>query len=313
MNKKGELESSMLNKLIVQAKEKTVKPTIIITHATHPSVFEAAKHALEEKLASFIFIGPMEQMKKIGDELNYGKHIDHYSFVHAESELEAAEKSVSLVNEGKGNVLMKGMVATPILLKAVLNKENGLRTGRILSHLAGFSIPTKEKILYITDCAMNISPNLEEKKEIVQNAVDAVVNVGVPVPKVAVLAAIENVNPAMVATIDAAVLTQMNRRKQITNCIVDGPLAFDIALSKEAAAQKGIQSDVAGDADILLVPTIEVGNAVYKSLTLFGDALVGSVILGAKVPIVLTSRADSAKSKLFSMAMAINMSYANEI
>lgn len=304
----------MLEKLILEAKEKRTDCKIVVTYPTHKSVFEAAFRAMEENLASFIFVGPSALMDRILNELNVPKSNDRtYELVHAENELESATISVQLINEGKGNILMKGMVSTPILLKAVLQKENGLRKGKILSHLASFLLPARERLLFITDCAMNISPNLQEKKEIVQNAVDAVNKLGIPMPNVAVLGAIEDVNPAMEATLHAAALTQMNRRGQIINCIVDGPLAFDIAVSKDAAKQKGIVSDVAGNADILLVPTIEVGNAVYKSLTLFGNATVGGVIVGANVPIVLTSRADSIKSKLFSMAMAVNMSTANEI
>lgn len=305
-------EYPMLDNLISAAKEKENKARIVVTHAIDESVFEAALQAMERELASFIFVGPTDVMTEIVNRFNtFQNYKNQYEFIHADNDLAAADAAVKLIKDGKGNVLMKGMLSTSVLLKAVLHKEKGLRTGRILSHVSGFSIPNRKKLLFLTDCAMNISPQLSEKKEIIENAVDAVLNMGISLPRVAVLAAIENVNPAMVATLDAAALTQMNRRGQIKNCIVDGPLAFDIALSSDAAHQKGIQSEVAGHADILLVPTIEVGNSLYKSLTLFGQALVGGVLVGAKSPIVLTSRADSVESKLFSMAMAVNMSNAN--
>ncbi|SER48581.1 bifunctional enoyl-CoA hydratase/phosphate acetyltransferase [Salipaludibacillus aurantiacus] len=281
--------------------------TIAVAHATDPTVFESAEKALEKNLASFIFTGPESEMEKALNEASFTFRDDtRVSFVNTDSDKESALTAVEIVKQDKARVLMKGMVSTSILLKAVLNKENGLRTGKILSHLAGFSLPGRDRLLFITDAAMNITPDLKEKVQIIDNAVYAVNKMGVDKPKVAVIAAVETVNPAMQATVDGAALTQMNRRNQIKGCEVDGPLGFDNAVSRTASSQKGITSEVAGNADILLVPGIETGNVLYKSLTYFGQAVVGGMIVGAKAPIVLTSRSDSADSKLFSMAMALS-------
>ena len=182
-------------------------------------------------------------------------------------------------------------------MKAVLNKEWGLRKGSVLSHVAAFEVPNYDRLIFVTDAAMNIAPDVTQKAAIIQNTVEVARAIGIDLPKVAPIAAVEVVNPAMQATIDAAMLTQMNRRGQIKNCVVDGPLALDNAVSQIAAEHKGIVSDVAGKADILLVPTIEAGNVLYKSLVYFADAKVGAMIAGAKAPIVLTSRADSAETK----------------
>jgi phosphate butyryltransferase len=200
---------------------------------------------------------------------------------------------------------MKGNIPTSVLLKAVLNKEFGLRTGNVLSHVAVFEVPDFDRFTIVTDAGMNISPDLEQKAQIVKNAAILARAIGIEYPKVAPIAAVEVVNPVMQATVDAAALSMMNKRGQITGCIVDGPLALDNAVSTLAAEHKGIHSEVAGRADILLVPTIEVGNVLYKSLIYFAKAKVGAVIAGAKAPIVLTSRADSAESKLYSLALAI--------
>lgn len=191
-------------------------------------------------------------------------------------------------------------------MKAVLNKEYGLRTGNVLSHVAVFEVPGFNRPILMTDAAMNIAPDLQQKAQIVQNAVAIAKKLGIETPKVAPLAAVEVVNPVMQATVDAAALTMMNSRGQITGCIIDGPLALDNAVSVLAAEHKGLQSEVAGNADILLVPAIEVGNVLYKSLVYFAQAKVGAVIAGARVPIVLTSRADKAQSKLYSLALALS-------
>lgn len=214
------------------------------------------------------------------------------------------EIAVKMAHEGEVQILMKGNVATPVLLKSVLNKDWGLRTGTLLSHFALFEVETYHKLIAITDVAMNIAPNLKDKIAIVNNSVTYLNKMGIANPKVAVLGAIEMVNESMQATLDAALLSKMNQRDQIKNCIIDGPLAFDNAISFESAKHKKIKSAVAGDTDLLLVPDIEVGNVLYKSLVFFAKAKVASVILGAKVPIVLTSRSDSEESKYFSIILA---------
>lgn len=295
--------------LFTALQEKTQTQTIAVSHATDPSIFEMAKEAIAKNLASFVFVGPEEAMTEAAAKATFQvDNNSHAKWIFSKDDKDSAKQAVQFVNDGEADVLMKGMIGTSTLLKAVLHKEDGLRTGNILSHVAGFSLPGRDKLLFVTDAAMNISPDLKNKVQIIENSVRAIRKMGVEIPKVAVIAAIEHVNPDMQPTLDAAALTQMNRRKQITGCVVDGPLGFDNAISKEAALQKGIDSDVAGEADIILVPAIETGNVLYKSLTYFGGASVGGMIVGAKAPIVLTSRADSVKSKLFSIAMALNVS-----
>lgn len=202
------------------------------------------------------------------------------------------------------DVLMKGKVGTSILLKCVLNREWGLRTGNLLSHIALFEVDTYHKLIAVADVAMNIAPNLTDKIAIVNNSVACLNKLGIAKPKVAVLGAVEMVNQNMGATLDAALLSKMNQRDQIINCIIDGPLAFDNAVSTESARLKGIKSDVAGDTDFLLMPDIEVGNVLYKSLVFFAKAKVASIILGALAPIVLTSNTDSEQAKYDSILLA---------
>ena len=203
---------------------------------------------------------------------------------------------------------MKGLVGTGPMLKAVLDKENGLRKGATLSHVALFETQFYHKLLGVTDAAMNVAPEFEEKVSMVQNAIEVFHKLGITEPKVAIVCAVETVNPKMEATVHAAMLTQMNRRKQIKGCIIDGPLALDNAVSAESAHHKGIVSDVAGDVDLIVTPEIISGNVLYKSMNFLGGATTAAVIMGAKVPIVLTSRADSEKSKLMSIALAAAIS-----
>jgi phosphate butyryltransferase len=230
------------------------------------------------------------------------------SVIDCDTKERAAELAVKAVRSKEAGVLMKGNIPTAMILKAVLNKEFGLRAGKVLSHVAAFEIPRFDRLIFVTDAAMNISPTLDDKAQIINNAVSVARALGMEVPKVAPLAAVETVNPVMQATLDAAALTQMNNRGQIRDCVIDGPLALDNAVSATAAEHKGITGDVAGEADILLVPNIEAGNILYKSLVYFAGAKVGAVIAGAAAPIVLTSRADSAESKLYSLALALSVS-----
>ncbi len=289
-------------------KEAVQSPTkiVAVAAAEDEATIDVVATAIEKKLANFILYGNQEKIKS-----HLAKRDPNYQvsqcmkIVHAENEIAASKLAVQEVNEGMANVLMKGMVSTAAILKEVLHKEYGLKSGNVLSHLAVFQSQDFDRLLFVTDAAMNIAPNLKEKVEIINNAVIFARKLGVSLPKVATLAAVETVNPAMAATVESAILTQMNRRGQIKNCLIDGPLALDNAISLEACEQKGIKSDVAGMADIILVPTIEVGNVLYKSLVYFAKAKVGALIVGAKVPIVLTSRADSVESKLYSIALAV--------
>lgn len=280
------------------------KKTVAVAVAEDHEVIEAVAKAIKLQLAQFRLYGNQEKIMGMLQEhgLQTSEHIE---VIAAASSAEAAELSVKAVRNGEADVLMKGNIPTANILKAVLNKEWGLRKGSALSHVAAFEVPNYDRLIFVTDAAMNIAPDVTQKAAIIQNTVEVAQAIGIDLPKVAPIAAVEVVNPAMQATIDAAMLTQMNRRGQIKNCVVDGPLALDNAVSQIAAEHKGIVSDVTGKADILLVPTIEAGNVLYKSLVYFADAKVGAMIAGAKAPIVLTSRADSAETKVYSLALAV--------
>ncbi|AIW83446.1 phosphate butyryltransferase [Bacillus sp. TH22] len=280
------------------------KKTVAVAVAEDHEVIEAVAKAIKLQLAQFRLYGNQEKI--IGMLQEHGLQTsEHIEVIAAASSAEAAELSVKSVSNGEADVLMKGNIPTANILKAVLNKEWGLRKGSVLSHVAAFEVPNYDRLIFVTDAAMNIAPDVTQKAAIIQNTVEVAQAIGIDLPKVAPIAAVEVVNPAMQATIDAAMLTQMNRRGQIKNCVVDGPLALDNAVSQIAAEHKGIVSDVAGKADILLVPTIEAGNVLYKSLVYFANAKVGAMIAGAKAPIVLTSRADSAETKVYSLALAV--------
>lgn len=249
-----------------------------------------------------ILVGDEELTKKIIAENNI--QFINESFINVPIIEQCVQVAVSMVSRGEGDILMKGKISTALLIKGVLNKEWGLRIGILLSHFALFEVDTYHKLFAVTDVALNIAPNLKDKIAIINNSVSYLNKLGIETPKVAILGAIESVNENMQATMDAALLSKMNQRDQILNCIIDGPLAFDNAVSSLSADLKGIKSPVAGDTDILLMPDIEVGNVLYKSLIFFAKAKVASVILGAKAPIVLTSRSDSEESKFDSIMLA---------
>jgi phosphate butyryltransferase len=280
--------------------------TVAVAAAEDKEVLGAVAMAVEKDMAKFLLFGDKEEIISLIEEVapQLRSH-SNIKIKHAFSPQKSAELAVKAVKENEAGALMKGNVPTAVILKAVLNKEWGLRTGNVLSHVAAFEVEGFDRLTFITDAAMNIAPDLQQKAQIIDNAVEIARSIGVLHPKVAPIAAVEVVNPSMQATVDAASLTMMNQRGQIRNCAVDGPLALDNAVSHHAAEHKGIESEVAGQADILLVPNIETGNALYKSLIYFAKAKVGAVIAGAKAPIVLTSRADSAESKLYSLALAI--------
>ncbi|TLS36389.1 phosphate butyryltransferase [Pseudalkalibacillus caeni] len=295
-----------LDRLIQVAAEQPDK-IVAVAAAEDEEVIEAVKRAIQEEIASFLLFGKEKEIIHLLQKKGLDPTTtDKLKVLNASTPSDAAESAVKAVNSGDADVLMKGMVSTAVILKAVLNKEWGLRTGKVLSHVAAFEVPHMENLIFVTDAGMNIAPDLKQKSEIIKNAVSIANSIGIKRPKVAPIAAVEVINPDMQATLDAAALTQMNQRGQIKNCLIDGPLGLDNAISLEAAEHKGIESDVAGAADILMVPTIEVGNALYKSLIYFARAKVGAVIAGARAPIVLTSRADSAESKLYSIALAVN-------
>ncbi|WP_164668666.1 phosphate butyryltransferase [Virgibacillus doumboii] len=276
---------------------------VSVANAADEGVLHAVKEAVEENLCSFLLFGNEQEITATAKSIDFDLNADEITVEHVESNYAAA--AVKAVHENSAHILMKGNVSTKALLTAVLNKEYGLRSESVLSHVALFQIPNQDRLIFLTDAAMNLTPTLSEKVEIINNAVQVAEGININDPKVAVLAAVENVNPAMQATVDAATITQMQRRGQITGCLIDGPLAFDNAVSQKAAKQKNIHSEVAGNADILMVPTIESGNMLYKSFIYFANAKVAAVISGAKAPIVLTSRADSSENKLYSLSLAL--------
>lgn len=290
-----------LDELFQIAKSKP-KKKVAVAASEDSQVLLAIKEATENNIVEPIFIGNVEKTSKLCDEIEFD--ISKYELIEEKSPANASKIAVEMVRNEKAQIIMKGLVGTADYLRAILDKEKGLRTGNLLSHIGIFEIPAYHKLIGLTDAAQNIAPTLEEKVSIIQNSVDLLNRLGIEMPKVALLGAVEVVNPKMPATIDASLITIMNRRKQIKNCIIDGPLAFDNAISLESAQHKGIESSVAGDADLLVAPNIEVANVLYKSFTYIGGGTVAAIILGAMSPIVLTSRSDSHKSKLMSLALA---------
>ena len=253
-------------------------------------------------LVEAILIGNEKKITDIAAKFNLD--VSKMKMINEEIDAAAVRKAVTMVREKKADILMKGNVPTATFLRGVLDKENGLRKGDVLSHFALFEVPTYHKLLGLSDAAMIPAPDFKTKIAIINNAVEFMNKLGYVKPKVAVLAAVEMVNESMPATLEAALLSKMNQRGQIKNCIIDGPLAYDNAVSMESAKHKGIVSDVAGDADLLIVPDIEAGNILYKAYGFSANAKLEAVVLGAAAPIVLTSRSDTEESKQASIIMA---------
>lgn len=291
-----------LNELIARARSGP-KCVVAVAAAEDRHLLEALQEATRLGIVHPLLVGNRSEIEKIAQIIGFSMEgieiVDHDGDAAS-----SARIAVSRIRVGEGDILMKGRVATGDLLKAVLDREEGLRTEQLLSHVAFFQSPYYHKLFCVTDVAMNIAPNLEEKAQIINNAVRACRLLGVEIPKVAVAAAVEKVNPKMEATVHAARLKEMNLDGRIAGCVVDGPFAIDMAVNAEAARNKGIVSEVAGDCDIILAPDIEAGNMFYKALNFLGGATVAAVVVGAAVPIVLTSRSDDERSKLFSIALA---------
>jgi len=267
-----------------------------------------AVDAAEKGLIAPILVGPAAKIQEIAKKA--GITLGTIPIVDVPDSHGAAARAVELVRTGQAELVMKGSLHSDEILAAVIAKETGLRTGRRLSHVFLMDVPTYHKVLLVTDGAINIAPTLEDKVDICQNAIDLARTFGIERPKVAILAAVETVNSKMPATLDAAALCKMAERGQIKGGLVDGPLAFDNAISLEAAKTKGIASEVAGDPDILLAPDLEAGNMVAKQLTFLANADSAGLVLGAKVPIILTSRADSVRSRIASCAVAMLAAHA---
>jgi phosphate butyryltransferase len=287
-----------LNRLV----EGGPRKKLVLAAAQDQHSLGAIISAWKSNIIEPILVGDKDEIESICQSNNYD--IEGVRIVHEPDIEKSVETAVKMISSKQADILMKGKIGSATLLRCVLNKEWGLRTGNLLSHFALFEVETYKKVIAVTDVAMNIAPTLHDKIAIVNNSVACLNRLGYKMPKVAVLGAVEMVNENMQATLDAALLSKMNQREQIRNCIIDGPLAFDNAVSLESSQLKGIKSEVAGDTDLLLMPDIEVGNVLYKSLVFFAKAKVASIILGAMVPIVLTSRSDSEQAKFDSILLA---------
>jgi phosphate acetyltransferase len=279
-----------------------------VVHPCEETALAGAIEAGEKGLITPILVGPSAKIRDVAKQ--HGIELGKTRIVDAAHSHASAAKAVELVRHGEAELLMKGSLHTDELLGAVVARETGLRTGRRISHVFIMDVPTYHKVLVVTDAAINIAPVLEDKVDICQNAIDLVIALRPGTPKVAILAAVETVTSKMPATIDAAALCKMADRGQIKGALVDGPLAFDNAISKEAARVKGIRSDVAGDPDILLAPDLEAGNILAKQLTFLANADSAGLVLGARVPIILTSRADSVRSRIASCGVAMLAAHA---
>jgi phosphate acetyltransferase len=273
-----------------------------VAHPCEATALEGAVEAAQKGLIAPLLVGPATKIAETAE--SSGIDLSNLPIIDVPHSHAAAAKAVELIREGKAEILMKGSLHTDELMSAIVSRDGGLRTGRRISHVFIMDVPTYHKVLIVTDAAINIAPTLEDKVDICQNAIDLAVSLGLEKPKVAILGAVETVTSKMPATIDAAALCKMAERGQIKGGLLDGPLAFDNAISTQAAETKGIKSAVAGDPDILLAPDLEAGNILAKQLSFLANADSAGMVLGAKVPVILTSRADSVRSRIASCAVA---------
>lgn len=285
--------------LIKRVKE-IEKSTICVAAADDEEVLKAVKIATDMGFINSILVGHKDKIEEIAKKIE----LKDYEIVHNESPEDSALEAVKIVKSGKAKVLMKGLVNTSIYMRAILNKEYGLRTGRLLSLLAVYQLPQYHKLLYCTDSGVNVSPNLGQKKDILTNSLLALEGIGMEIPKVACLAANEMVDPKIQSTVDAAGLVELVENGEIPKCIIEGPIAFDVAFDSHAAEHKGINSKISGDVDLLVFPNMETGNALGKSWLHFNKAKWAGIILGASNPVVLGSRSDTAEIKVNSIALA---------
>src|SRR5215204_3692626 len=282
-------------------------PTAVV-HPCEATALEGAVEAARKGLITPLLIGPASRIAEVAAAS--GIDISNLEIIDVPHSHASAATAVRLIREGKAEILMKGSLHTDELMSAVVSRDGGLRTGRRISHVFIMDVPTYHKVLIVTDAAINIAPTLEDKVDICQNAIDLAISLGLEKPKLAILAAVETVNSKMSATLDAAALCKMAERGQIKGGILDGPLAFDNAISKQAAQTKGIHSDVAGDPDILLAPDLEAGNILAKQLSFLANADSAGLVLGARVPVILTSRADTVRARIASCAVAMLAAHA---
>ena len=293
--------SKNFDDLLSRVKECKRKKVSVAVAQDEP-VLEAIKAAKEQGIADAILVGDKNKIKEIADSI--GMDITQFEVIHEPDVKKAALFAIQLVSSGRADMVMKGLVDTATFLRSVLNKEVGLRTGKVMSHVSVFEIEGFDRLIFLTDAAFNTYPDLKAKVQIVHNAVSVAHACGLEMPKVAPVCAVEVVNPDMPATLDASLLSKMNDRGQIKGCVVDGPLALDNALSEEAAHHKGITGPVAGKADVIMLPNIETANVMYKTLTYTSKSRNGGILVGTSAPVILTSRADSFETKVNSIALA---------
>jgi phosphate butyryltransferase len=294
-----------LQNILDLAKQRPNK-RLAVAFANDLNVLEALKIAFEQRLVIPILIGDKEQIIHISKQIGF--NLSGFEVINTPNTEEASKIAVSYIKSGKADILMKGMLPTAVLLRAVVNKEHGLTDDSLLSHFAITQLPSYHKLIAMTDAAMNIKPGIEEKISIINNSVSVLNKLGYNNPKVAILSALEYVNPKIESSVHAEILTNMNINKQIGNCTIYGPLALDNAINKQAAIHKGIDNVVAGDADLLVTANIDSGNLLYKAMNFLAGGTSAAIITGAKMPIVLTSRSDSEQSKLMSIALAVAVS-----
>jgi len=274
-----------------------------VVHPVGKAALAGALEAAEDGLINPIFVGPEMRIKEVADEANY--EINNYQIINSQHSHDSAKIAVEMARDGKASAIMKGKIHTDELMSAVVSREGGLRTGRRMSHVFAFDVPTYSRPLFITDAAINIGPDLETKADIIRNVIDLAHMLDIETPKVAILSAVETVTSKIESTLHAAALCKMADRGQIKGGLLDGPLAFDNAISEESVKIKGIKSDVAGKAEVLVVPDIEAGNMLAKQLEYLARAEGAGIVLGAKVPVVLPSRADDSVSRLAACALAV--------
>ena len=303
----GHVPHAKYERLIAAAKE-VPAATTIVAHPCDESSLRGAIEAAEAGIITPILVGPAAKISAVARAHNLD--IGTFRIVDAPHSQAAAAKAVELIHKSAGELLMKGSLHTDELMREVASSKTGLRTERRISHVFVMDVPTYAETLFVTDAAINIAPDLDAKRDIVQNAVDLFTQVGLGTPRVAILSAVETVTSKIPSTIDAAALCKMADRGQITGALLDGPLAFDNAIDPQAAEIKGIKSAVAGRAQILVVPDLEAGNMLAKNLTFLAKADAAGIVLGARVPIILTSRADSVRARLASCAVAVLYAHA---
>ena len=289
-----------LERKVLASKDKRV---IALACAADEHSLEAIRDARRVLGVEYVLIGDKDAIVQAAEKVGFA--VDDDKIIHADTAEEAAQTAVSLIREGKADILMKGQLPTATLLKAVVDKEHGIRQGGLMSHVAVLESPNYHKLMFITDGGMVTNPGLEQKKAILENCVRFVRQLGYDMPKAAVLAAVEVINEKMPETVDAGNLARMNKEGEIEGCLVDGPLSFDLAISEESARIKGVKSCMAGDADIFIAPEMATGNILAKSLIYLGDAKMAGCVLGAKAPIILVSRGASAEEKMLSILLTM--------